>query len=106
MSDFKWTDREKKLARQVFDTALNAELADLMRRCKADAAAISEPDDLWELEERLSRWRREMDLKYDFRYAQLPMVFAKLLREKRVQIEQLAGLSPDKLDLIGRMAQI
>jgi hypothetical protein len=106
MSDFKWTDREKKLARQVFDTALHAELTDLMARCKSDAAAITEPDDLWELEERLSRWRREIDTKYDFRYAQLPLVFARLLREGRIQAEQLAGLGPEKLDLIKRMLQI
>jgi len=106
MHDFKWTEREKKLARQVFDTALHGELADLMRRCKSDAAAIAEPDELWELEERLSRWRREIDSKYDFRYAQLPLVFARLLREGRIQPAQLEGLSADKQDLIARMRQI
>lgn len=106
MRDFKWTDREKKLARQVFETALHAELADLMERCKADAEAMSSPDELWELEERLSRWRREIDSKYDYRYSQLPLVFARLLREKRIRIEQLEGLGAEKRDLIERFLQI
>jgi hypothetical protein len=97
MHDFKWSLSEKKIARRVFDTALAAELAEVMTGLKAMAAAAAEPDDMWSIEEYLSRKRQEIDEKFDYRYSQLPFVFARLLREDRIQMAQLAGLAQDKL---------
>ena len=41
-----WSDREKKIARRVFEAALTAELAEVMADFKAKAAAASEPASL------------------------------------------------------------
>ena len=59
---------------------------------------------MWELREYLETRQREIDAKYDYRYSQLIFVFGRLLRESRIQEEQLAGLSEDKLALIKRIA--
>jgi hypothetical protein len=106
MFDFKWSGSEKKIARRVFDEALDAELAEIMTDFRARAAAIKEPADMWDVEEYLSRKRREIIEKYDFRYSQLPLVFGRLLREGRIREEQLAGLAEEKLDFVRRILSI
>lgn len=106
MHDLKWSESEKKLARQVFSAALTAELAEVMTEFKARAAAAQEPDDMWSIEEHLHSKRREIDQKYDYRYSQLLLVFGRLVREGRIQEAQLAGLAEEKLAYIHRIASL
>jgi hypothetical protein len=106
MFDFKWAGSEKKLARLVFDEALDAELADIMAEFKARAAAAKEPADMWDIQEYLFRKQKEVNEKYDFRYSQLPLVFGPLLREGRIREEQLSGLSEDKVSFLKRFVSI
>lgn len=89
----------------MFEAALTAELAELMADFKA-RAAVAEPHEIWPIQEYLERKQREIDRKYDYRYSQLPLVFARLIREGRVQQTQLAGLSEQKLAYIGRIASL
>ena len=103
MQNFTWEASEKKLARRVFNTALQNELAEIMASYKARAAEAKEPDDLWAMESYLRQTRNELDKKYDFRYSQLCRVFGCLLREKRITELQLAGLADDKLAAIRRI---
>ena len=70
-----WTAAEKKIARRVFDAALQRELAEVMAQFKARAARATEPQDMWALQEYLAEVRREIDRKYDYRYSQLDLVF-------------------------------
>ncbi len=100
MHDLKWTEREKKIARRVFETALHQELGEVMAEFKEKAQRAQEPDDLWAIEEWLAHRRREIDMKYDFRYSQLLRVFGVLLREGRITRQQLDGLAEDKLSRI------
>jgi len=100
----RWSDREKKIARRVFEEAVAEELASGIADFKARAAAVTEPDEMWALETYLRERRREIDRKYDYRYSQLIWVFGQLLREGRIREEQLAGLAEEKLDAIRQFA--
>lgn len=104
MHDRKWTSSEKKLARAVFESALQKELAEIISEFKRNAAAVSEPDDLWSLLKRTDRKREEINQKYDFRYSQLLYVFGVLLREQRITEEELHGFGEEKLAMILRVA--
>jgi Photoprotection regulator fluorescence recovery protein len=104
MHDLKWTDAEKKIARRVFDAALQRELAQTLAAFKVRAADTSSPDTMWPIEDWLRDRRREIDAKYDYRYSQLDLVFGRLLRERRIEEKDLDGLAPDKLDAIRRVA--
>ena len=104
MYDMKWSDTERKLARQVFVSALATELAEVIADFKQRAAIAEVPDDLWEIAEHLQSKRRDIDQKYDYRYSQLILIFARLVREGRIQEAQLAALSDEKLDQIRRVA--
>ena len=70
------------------------------REAKQKADQIKEPADLWDLEHYLTQRRKEIDRKYDYRYSQLDLVFARLLREKWIDEEDLRGLGEDKLRAI------
>ena len=104
--DLIWSRSEKELARRVFDAALAAELAEVMAEFKARAAATATPGEMWELEHYLGRKRREIEEKYDYRYSQLILVFARLVREGRIREEQLYGLSEEKLSYIRRIVSL
>lgn len=69
--NLKWSDSEKKIARCMFQAALSAELQETIADFKRRAAAVSAPEEMWELEEYLRRRRTEIDRKYDYRYSQL-----------------------------------
>ena len=100
MHDIKWSEAEKKIARHVFDAALQAELAEIMSTFKAQAATVATPDEMWAVQDFLFHKRREIDEKYDYRYSQLLLVFGRLVREKRVREEELQGLSTEKLSSV------
>ena len=106
MHHLKWSDSEKKVARRVFESALQQELAEIISVFKDKTAHAKEPDDMWAVENWLSRQRREIDAKYDFRYSQIIFIFGNLLRENRITEEQLAGLGDDKLSFITHVAAL
>lgn len=106
MRDLTWSPAEKKIARSAFDLALAREFDTVTREAKRRAASIKDRSALWELEDYLTKSRKEIDRKYDYRYSVLPMVFGVLIREGRLSEEELCGLRDDKLDYIRRITSI
>ena len=62
-----WSKSEKLLARKAFDAALGQELHEVIQEAKKMASQIQQSSDLWDLELHLTRRRKEIDRKYDFR---------------------------------------
>lgn len=52
------------------------------------------------IEDYLRQQRREIDESFDFRYSQLPLVFALLIREGHLDENLLAGLSEEKREIV------
>ena len=104
MFDLKWSHAEKVIARQAFNLALRNELQTTMNEAKDRAAKISDPAELWELEDWLTERRQDINRRYDYRYSVLPMVFAHLLWDGRLREDDLKGLRQEKLELISRGA--
>jgi len=92
--------------RAVDDRALRNELQTTIREAKDRAAQISEPAELWELEDWLAERRQDIDRRYDYRYSVLPIVFAHLIRDGRLKEDDLKGLCPEKVELISRSASL
>ncbi|MGX7873999.1 hypothetical protein ACVDG5_015685 [Mesorhizobium sp. ORM6] len=100
--ELSWSASEKKLARHAFDKALDAALAKTLTEFKSKASAVTQPSDMWELEDYLREQRRGIDRMFDYRYSQLIYVFANLIRLGHLDEKLLAGLSQDKWDAIRR----
>lgn len=91
-SELVWTRSEKKIARKAFDAALKRELEGVVEEAKQMAARIEQPSELWDLENYLTRRRKEINTKYDSRGSRLTHVLGRLLYEGRLEEEQLHGL--------------
>jgi hypothetical protein len=105
MRDLHWSPKEKAIARRAFDHALHQELEATIQKAKQMAARIKEPDELWELERHLTQRRKEIDAKYEFKYSVLLLVLADLVREGRINLNEVHGLGEDKLRIIRDHAQ-
>jgi hypothetical protein len=101
-NEMKWSPSEKAIARKAFDLALQREFEAVIQEAKNRVARIDEPSKLWELEAYLTRSRKKIDNRYDYRYSMLPLVFTNLIVEGRLSLEELHGLGEDKLDYIRR----
>ena len=100
MYDLKWSPSEKKLARSAFDEALEIALTKIMTEFKARASAVATPSEMWELEDYLREQRRDINELFDYRYSQLLLVFAGLVRQGYLEESRLAGLSEEKRQII------
>ena len=100
MREWTWSGTEKIAARKAFDLALRKELDSAINEAKERAARISEATELWELEEWLGKRRRKIDSTFDYRYSVLPEVFAGLIFNGLLTVDQLNGIAPEKVDYI------
>jgi Photoprotection regulator fluorescence recovery protein len=98
--DLKWSPSEKKIARRAFDTAQDAALAKVMAEFKEKSAAATTPGEMWEIEDFLRQKRREFEEMFDYRYSQLPLVFARLIHERYLDETLLDRLSGEKREII------
>lgn len=98
--DIKWSKSEKTIARKAFDQAVEKEHAMLASRIQTMAQKLDDRDNIWTLHDFLSKKRREIDQKYDYRYSVLLFVFARLMREGWIEAADLQGLSEEKTRLI------
>ncbi|WP_371184286.1 hypothetical protein [Xanthomonas sacchari] len=106
MHDMSWSASEKKAARALFDTALQRELQAYLQEFKRSAASIDTPDALWPLVNQAVKKQREIAQTYDYRYSQLILVFAGLLRRGIIQEAEVAALGDDKARHIIALASL
>ena len=95
-----WSDTEKKIARKAYDRAFERQCASITKKAKQMLATALPPRGIWEVHDYLSRERKKVDETYDYRYSVLISVFANLLRQGWLTKTDLAGLQPDKIQLI------
>lgn len=98
--DIEWSPKEKKIARRAFDAALAETLAKTMAEFKRRANEAATPDEMWAVEDYLRQRRNEINAAFDYRYSQLPFVFARLIQDGSLDETRLAGLAEEKLKLI------
>ena len=95
-----WSKGEKAVARRAFDDALSREFSALANEVRRRANSIAGPGDIWELHNFLSRQRKAIDEKYDYRFSVLVFIFARLINEGWLTEVELAGLDEEKLAAI------
>ncbi|HEY6769729.1 MAG TPA: hypothetical protein VI386_33725 [Candidatus Sulfotelmatobacter sp.] len=101
----KWSHAEKKIARRAYQAAFLRQCTAITEKAKRMFELSSPPDGIWRLHDYLSRERRKVDLKYDYRYSVLISVFAQLLHEGWLKKEDLDGLDADKIEQIESWAK-
>lgn len=106
VNDIKWSETEKRIARKAFEIAYERECTDLARKVRAKAEKITEPDDIWRLHDFLTRKKKEIDKKYDYRYSVLILIFARLIKEGWLDFDDLKGLAEEKIAKISTIVNL
>jgi pyocin large subunit-like protein len=102
----KWTATEKKAARRAFDKAFERHCARISAEARQMLENATVPSDVWRVHDFLSKHRKTVDRIYDYRYSQLLLVFARLMRDGWLTEADLAGLQQEKIARIKRNADL
>lgn len=100
VSEAEWTDSEKKIARSAFDHAYEREIEALLKQVQEQASTVVDLGSLWQLHDFLSAKRYEVEGKYDFQYSVLLFIFAGLIKDGWLHLDELEGLDKDKLSKV------
>ena len=100
-----WTEPEQAVARDAFDRAYSRAVEQLVATVRARAGELSSADSVWQLHDFLSIERHTIEGRFDFRLDGILFVFASLVKESLLQLEELEGLDADKLAKIAAMSR-
>lgn len=106
METITWSSEERQIAQTAFKKAYRREVQSLIEYVQTQAGSITEVNDLWQLHDLLSARRHQLDGKYDSRDASLVFVFAELVKQKLLAVEELEGINPDKLTKIVALSRM
>jgi hypothetical protein len=104
MTEESWSKKEKAVARRAFEGAYEKECKDLIERIQMRANEAKDPADIWRLNDFLKKKIKEIEGKYDYRYSMLIFVFARLMKEGWITVEEIEGLNEDKIAKIRFLA--
>lgn len=100
-----WSKKEKAAAKRAFEGAYKKECQDLIQEMQKRANEAKEPNDLWRLHNFLRARIKSIENKYDYRYSRLTLVFATLMKEGWITVNEIEGLSEDKVAEIRYLAE-
>jgi len=101
-----WSRHEKVIARRAYELAFSREMAAIAEKVRSRAQRITEPQHIWALHDYLTKKRKEVDQKYDYRYSQLIFVFALLIRDGWLTESELERLAENKLEHIRKFLEL
>jgi Photoprotection regulator fluorescence recovery protein len=101
-----WSEVEKQVAQTALKQAYNRETKALVEQIRKRVEAVSEIEDIWRLHDFLSAKRHEIDGKYDDSDSAYIFVFARLIKEKWLSLNELSGLESDKLSKVVALSRM
>lgn len=106
VTETEWSQAEQNIAQVAFDKAYDREINALIKEINEKASVISQIEDIWGLHDYLSARRHDIDGKYDYRYSVLVFVFARLVKEGWLQLDDLEGLEASKLKKVTALSRM
>jgi hypothetical protein len=100
-----WTDPEQSVAKEAFERAYGRAVERLVTALRDRAAALHSAESVWQLHDYLSIERHTMEGRFDFRLDGILFVFASLVKDDLLTIDELTGLDAEKLAKIAAMSR-
>jgi hypothetical protein len=100
-----WTESEQSIARQAFDQAYARSIEQLVQAVRSRMESLRSAESVWALHDFLSIERHTIEGRFDFRPEGILFVFASLVKDNLLQLDELAGLDAEKLSKITAMAR-
>jgi hypothetical protein len=102
----KWTEVEQSIAQEAFEKAYKREVSALVEQVRARSHGLLALEDLWNLHDFLSAKRHEIDGKYDYDYSVLLFVFANLIKDGWLHLDELKSLNQDKFAKVAALTRL
>lgn len=106
MREYTWSPSQKKAARAAYDLALERELKAIRREAEAILQKSADDRAVWRLHDYLSKKRREVGEKYDYRYSVLILVFNRLVSDGWLALDELSGIGSEKVEVIKHLVSL
>lgn len=106
VNEVNWSDLEQEVAQTAFQKAYEREVNALITEVRNNANHVSELEDIWRLHNFLSAKRHEIDGKYDYNYSVLVFVFATLIKQGWLHLDELKGLDQQKIAKISSLSRM
>ena len=100
-----WTYSEEAVAREAFDRAYGRSIEQLVLAVRTRSLALGSAEAIWELHDFLSIERHTIEGRFDFRSEGILFVFAGLVKDNLLSMDELEGLDAEKLAKIAAMAR-
>ena len=100
-----WSDSEQAIAKEAFERAYGRAVNQLISTIKMRSESLRSADGVWDLHDFLSIERHTIEGRFDFRLEGILFVFASLVKDNLLLIEELEGLTEDKLAKIAAMSR-
>ncbi|WP_311134687.1 hypothetical protein [Synechococcus sp. CS-1328] len=99
-----WSEQEQGIARGALDRAQLRAVHVLIEAIRVQSGRLDSIDSVWNLHDFLSTQRYQIEGRFDFRLDGILFVFASLLKEGLISLEELEGLGDEKLAKIKAMS--
>ncbi len=106
VSEVDWSQKEREIAQKALETAFNREANTIVTLVREKSGEISCLDDLWKLHDFLSARRHDIDGKYDDSQSMFVFVFARLIKEGWLTLDELDGLDRAKVSKVSLMTRM
>jgi hypothetical protein len=100
-----WTATEQAIAERAFEQAHGRAIDQLIVTLRTRANALNSPESIWQFHDFLSIERHTIEGRFSFRLDGILFVFASLVKEGLLQLDELRGLDADKLAKVAAMAR-
>jgi len=100
-----WTDSEQAVARNAFDRAYSRSIDRLVLAIRNRSEQLSNAESVWALHDFLSIERHTIEGRFDFRVEGILFVFASLVKDQLLSLDELDGLDAEKLSKIAAMSR-
>jgi hypothetical protein len=100
-----WTSAEQAIAQQAFGLAYGRAVKQLIATIQQRGASLNTAEEIWELHDFLSIERHTIEGRFAFKLDGILFVFASLVKEQLLEIEELSGLEAEKLAKVSAMAR-
>lgn len=101
-----WSELEKQVAEKAFHSAYKRETTALINEICEKVSLVTEIEDVWQLHDFLSAKRHEIDGKYDFDYSAFIFLFARLIKDKWLSVDELSGIAAEKLSKMSALSRM
>ena len=100
-----WSEAEQAIARTAFQAAYARAVSRLVASVQSQASGLSDASSVWALHDFLSIERHTIEGRFDFRLEGILFVFASMVKEELLQLDELEGLTADKLAKVSAMSR-